>query len=142
MARTILKLDTSQFDQMLRRLEKMGGDAKSAVSLALNKASEKISNDTLKALEKENLPAKGKYSQGATKESVIQNPTVEWDGMVGWIPVGFDFSKEGSGGFLISGTPDMAPDANLRKIYKGKKYMTEVQEMIQGVIWDQITEEF
>jgi hypothetical protein len=55
-----------------------------------------------------------------------------WSGSIAEIGVGFDFDKPGAGGFLITGTPRMAPDKALNKIYKSKKYMKDVQqEMIE-----------
>ena len=63
----------------------------------------------------------------------IKNPKVEWSGMMGEIGVGFDFSKPGAGGYLITGTPRMKPDRELNKIYKGKRYMKQIEQDIKEV---------
>lgn len=132
--RNTLKLDTSGLTELLTKLDAVGGDMKPAAEEALKKASERIADDTERAIQKVNLPAHGKYSTGDTEKSIIRNAQVEWNGLVGSVPVGFDFSKAGAGGYLITGTPKMKPDKELRKIYKGKKYMQELQEKMQSVI--------
>lgn len=133
--RNTLRLDTSGFEETIRKLDRLGGDVRGAVEKSLSDASEKISNDTINALGAAHLPAAGKYSDGDTKDSVITDNRVRWDGTVAWVPVGFDFTKPGAGGFLISGTPRMSPDPMLNRIYKGKSYMRGIQvEMSETVL--------
>lgn len=138
MARNTLKLDTSGFARELRRIESLGGNVKGVVEEMLTKASQKISTDTEAALDKPNLPAQGKYSTGTTKESIIRDHRVRWEGEVGWVPVGFDFSKPGAGGYLITGTPKMQPDMALNKMYKQKSYMKQIQKDMWEIAWDHI----
>lgn len=140
MARNTLRLDTSGFTEMLRKLDHLGGDVKKAVADSLTQAAKTISKDTEEAISNKNLPAKGKYSQNDTKESIIWDAHVQWDGLVGWIPVGFDFSMPGAGGYLITGTPRMRPDYALNKMYKQKKYMRQIQSDIGEVIMNYIVE--
>lgn len=128
MARNTLKLDTSGFERLLAQLQDAGGDAQLAATQALEKAGRKISGDTLDAINDANLPAGGKYSTGETRESVVTNARVTWSGSVAEIPVGFDFSKPGAGGFLITGTPKMKPDKALNRMYKQKRYMRDIQD--------------
>ena len=138
MGKNILKLDTSGFARELRRIESLGGNVKGAVEEMLTKASQKISTDTEAALDKPNLPAQGKYPTGTTKESIIRDHRVRWEGEVGWVPVGFDFSKPGAGGYLITGTPKMQPDMALNKMYKQKSYMKQIQKDMWEIAWDHI----
>ena len=140
MERNTLKLDVSGFTQMLRQLDSLGGDVKRAVTDALQQASETIAEDTEEALAFPNLPRGGKYWTGTTKESIIHDNRVRWDGMVGWVPVGFDYSKPGAGGYLITGTPRMSPDRALHKMYKQKKYMNQIQKDMSEVILDYVVE--
>lgn len=125
---------------MIKRLEELGGDVKKATADALQQAAEKIRDDTLDALNPANLPAHGQYSTGVTRKSVAEVEPAKWEGTVASVPVGFDFSKPGAGGFLITGTPKMKPDPELHKMYKQKKYMQQIQQDMQGVIWDYIAE--
>lgn len=140
--RKTLRLDTSGLDHLLIQLDELGKDVKPAVNYALKHAAVKTRDDTLRALWKSDLPAKGKYSTGATQKSVLHFPKVEWDGDVASIPVGFDFDEPGAGGFLISGTkvngtPRMKPAKELRKIYKGKPYIKQLQQQM----WDDVMRE-
>lgn len=137
--RNTLKLDTSGFVEMLRKLDSLGGDVKKATQDALLQASETIYEDTIDAMQKSNLPAGGKYSRGTTMESIIRDAQVTWEGLVGSVPVGFDFSKPGAGGFLITGTPKMQPDKELHRMYKQKKYMRDIQNDMGDVIMDFVT---
>ena len=50
--------------------------------------------------------------------------------------IGFDFEKPGAGGYLITGTPRMKPDAALSKMYKQKAYMKKIQDDMENVILD------
>ena len=139
MARNTLKLDTKGFEQLLTKLDSLGGNMVEVVDKALTDAGKKIGEDTHKAMAKEYLPAGGKYSKGDTEKTIIDNPQVEWSGSKALIDVGFDFAKPGAGGFLITGRPDMAPDKELEKIYKSKKYMKEIQEQMANTVGEAIT---
>lgn len=138
MARNTLKLDTSGFTEMLRKLDDLGGNVKKAVEDSLTQSAETIREDTIAALDNSNLPAQGKYSTGTTKESIVSDSRVTWEGLVGSVPVGFDFSKPGAGGYLITGTPRMQPDRALNQMYKQKKYMRQIQNDMGDVILDYI----
>ena len=140
MARNTLKLDTSGFEPMLKRLDSLGGDVKRAVNDALKQASETITEDTEEAMSASNMPAQWKYSSGTTEKSIIRDSNVRWEGNVGWVPVGFDFSKPGAGGYLITGTPRMQPDKALNRMYKQKKYMNQIQNDMGEVIMDYVIE--
>lgn len=138
MARNTLKLQLGGFDDLITKLESLQGDVKGAVTDALNKAGGTIGEDTKKAVDTSNLPAEGAYSKGQTKESIVSNPHVQWSGTQAEIGVGFDYSKKGAGGFLITGTPRMKPDYALQKIYKQKKYMNGIQKDMREVVNDYI----
>ena len=85
------------------------------------------------------LPAGGKYSTGKTEATIVDNPQVEWSGSRASIEVGFDFGKPGAGGFLITGTPKMKPDKELNRMYKGKKYMKQIQDQMSEVVSEAIS---
>ena len=139
MARNTLKLDTSELEQFLKKIEEMGGNVERVTEKILVETAQRIAQDTLTALAKPNLPAQGRYSspQEKTRQSVVQDATATWDGSVVWAPVGFRFSMPGAGGFLISGTPRMAPDLELRKMYKQKKYMNDLQKQMWETAWEE-----
>ena len=134
-----LKLDVSGFEEYIQKLEKLEADLKPIVSDALNQAGETITDDTFDAVSDSNLPRGGEYSTGETERSIIKNPRVKWSGTTAEIGVGFDFNKPGAGGYLITGTPRMAPDKALNKIYKSKKYMKDVQKDMIDIFQDEIS---
>lgn len=135
MGRNILKLDVTGIEETINQLNRVAReDSKTAAEEALTKAGQKITNDTLKGLSRANLPAKGKYLHGATKESVVTNPHVEWKGESASMGVGFDFGKPGAGGYLISGTPKMSAVKPLHRIYKEKSYMKEIEDDMKKTI--------
>lgn len=139
MGKNLLKLDVSGFEEYIQKLEKLEADLKPIVSDALNQAGETITDDTFDAVSDSNLPRGGEYSTGKTKESIIKNPRVKWSGTTAEIGVGFDFGKPGAGGYLITGTPRMAPDKALNKIYKSKKYMKDIQKDMIDIFQDEIS---
>jgi hypothetical protein len=129
------ELDTKAFDRILDEIEKVNGRVDRVIESVLSDAAKKIQSDTLEAAQKPNYPAGGRYSGGQTRESIATQTTVDWEGMVATIPVGFDFSKLGAGGFLISGTPMMAPVPQLRRIYRQKAYMAGISKGMQEHAW-------
>jgi hypothetical protein len=84
------------------------------------------------------LPASGIYSQGDTKESVIVDPKTRWEGNLGEIPPGFDKTRKGAGGFLITGTPKMKPDYALEKIYGTRRYENQLKKQIEKALQKEI----
>ena len=143
MAKNQITLDTSGLDAALSRLiADMGAErAQKVVDEKLTEIGKQISRDTIEAVQKANLPAGGKYSRGDTEQAVVRDATVTWDGGVAEIPIGFDFDKPGAGGWLISGTPKMRPDAELRRMYKAKKYMRDKQAELADAIYAEILKE-
>lgn len=138
MGKNMLKLDTSGFDDYAYKLDRLGADLRSIFTDALQEAAETITEDTFDGVTEPNLPRGGKYSGGETEASIVKNPRVEWDGMVGSVAVGFDFSKPGAGGYLITGTPRMRPDKALNRIYKSKKYMKGIERQMTEVFQKEI----
>lgn len=135
-----MKLELGGFEELLDKLDKIGGDLKPVVTDALEQAGETIEWDTKDAVAKSNLPAKGKFSKGATEKSIVSNPKVKWTAGVAEIGVGFDYGKDGAGGFLITGTPRMKPDQALLTMYKRKKYMIKVRSEMEEIVNDAIVE--
>lgn len=142
MARNTMKLELKGFNELLVKLDELQGDVKAAVTEALDDAGKKIGDDTAQAVEKQNLPAGGKFSTGDTARTVVKNPKTEWSGEVASIGLGFDFGMKGAGGFLIKGyyqnyhgTPrHMAPQKTLNAMYTGKGYMKTIQKDMEKVV--------
>lgn len=120
------------FAEYAEKIDRLGGDLRRIFADAMEQVAEKIQADTESALASGNLPAKGRYSHGQTKESLVE-PRVNWSGYIAEVPLGFDFTKPGAGGWLITGTPRMQPDAALNKIYRSNSYFRKYQKEVKEI---------
>lgn len=126
-----VSIDFNGFAEYAEELDKLGADLQKIFGDAMEEAGKTVQSDTLAALDSGNLPAQGKYSRGDTERAVIDDLTVQWSGAVGELPLGFNKSVPGAGGFLITGTPRMAPDYELEKIYGTRKYENQLKRSIE-----------
>ena len=126
-----IAVDFSAFAEYAEKLDRLGADLKDVIGDAMEEAAKQVQEDTADAVESANLPAGGQYSDGETRASIIRDVTPKWSGSVGEVHLGFDKSKPGAGGFLITGTPKMAPDAALAEMYSGRKYQRQINKMIE-----------
>lgn len=134
----MISIDFKNFSDYAEKIDKLGANLKSVFSKAMEEAAEKVQQDTIAAIQPVNLPAKGRYSTGDTLNSVIRDPKTKWEGSVGEIPIGFDKTKPGAGGWLITGTPKMRPDYALEKIYGTKRYESELKKTIEKALQREI----
>ena len=133
-----LSIDFSNFSDYADRLDQLGADLKEIFADAMEQAAETVQDDTIEAMSAANLPAGGRYSRGDTEASIIRNAKVSWSGNVGEIGLGFDKTKRGAGGFLITGTPKMRPNYALENIFGRKKYENQIKSDIEEVLQDEI----
>ena len=126
-----IAVDFSAFAEYAEKLDRLGADLKDVIGDAMEEAAKQVQEDTADAVESANLPAGGQYSDGETRASIVRDVTPKWSGSVGEVHLGFDKSKPGAGGFLITGTPKMAPDAALAEMYSGKKYQRQINKKIE-----------
>ena len=126
-----IAVDFSNFAEYAEKLDRLGADLKDVIGDAMEEAAKQVQEDTADAVESANLPAGGQYSDGETRASIIRDVAPKWSGSVGEVHLGFDKSKPGAGGFLITGTPKMAPDAALAEMYSGRKYQRQINKMIE-----------
>lgn len=138
MAKKMLSVDFSNFSNYAEKLENLGADLQDIFGRVMQEAAEEIQDETRAALADGNLPAHGKYSQGDTLNSVISDTSVTWHGYVGEVNLGFDKTKKGSGGFLITGTPKMKPDYKLQEIFQTKKYENKIKKEIEETLQNEI----
>lgn len=129
--KSMIDIDFSCFGEYAEELDRLGADLKKIFTEAMEEAAEKVQEDTLVALDDAHLPRGGKYSRGNTVNAVIDDIKVNWSGSVGEIGLGFDKTKPGAGGFLITGTPRMRPDYELERIYGTKKYENQIIKEIK-----------
>ena len=133
-----IEIDFGVFEALAEQLEKLGADIKETFSDAMEEEGKKVAEDTKAAVAAANLPAGGKYSTGDTAKTIIMDPKVEWSGSLGTIGLGFDKTKPGAGGWLITGTPKMRPDYELEKIFTHKKYERDMKKRIMEDLQEEI----
>lgn len=137
MAKNFLSIDFTAFEDLAEQFEKAGGNLHDLIEEAMQDLAEDVTDDTRAAMAPGFLPAGGKYSTGTTEAAIVP-PQVKWVGSVAEAPVGFDKSKPGYGGYLITGTPRMRPDRELNRIYRGKKYQKNRMDEIRQTFMDNI----
>lgn len=133
-----ISIDFSVFSDYAEELDKLGADLKEIFTDAMEQEGETVAEDTKDAVQKGNLPAGGKYSQGDTERAIISQPKVEWSGELGEMGLGFDKTLPGAGGFLITGTPKMQPVQELVDIYGRKSYERRMTEDIMDYLGAEI----
>ena len=94
------------FDEVLKKLNKLGADTKQITEDALQKSFDIVTKKAEAAIAKPNLPAGGKFSTGRTEESLTRTLDVTWTGTEASAPVGFNIKKCGLPSiFMMYGTP-------------------------------------
>lgn len=136
--KSFISIDFSNFSAYAEELEHLGADLQRVFTEVMEEEAKTIQSDTINALSSGNLPAQGRYSKGTTKSSVDLYPKVEWSGSIGEVGLGFDKTKPGAGGFLITGTPRMQPDHALEQIYGRKTYENKVNRNIMKRLQSEI----
>lgn len=132
-----LSIEFNGFAQYAEKIDCLGGDLQSIFIKALTEAGKQIQNDTRSALDHTNLPAGGAYSTGETANTLV-DVNVQWLGSIAELPVGFDKSKAGAGGFLITGTPRMRPDMALNRIYRQSGYSRKIKQQIEDIFKQEV----
>lgn len=129
--KSMLSIDFSNFYEYAEKLDNLGADLQEIFDRAMTEAGKEVQQDVEKAIISAKLPAHGKYSRGDTKSSVIKDLSVKWSGTIGEMGLGFDKTKPGAGGFLITGTPKMQPVRELADIFGSKKYERKIKKGIE-----------
>lgn len=138
--KSMISIDWSNFADYAEKIEALSGDLKSVFSRAMQEAAEKVQRDTIAAIADANLPAGGKYhgKNRDTEAAVITDLIPNWEGSVAEVGLGFDKTKKGAGGWLITGTPRMKPDIALERIYGSRRYENEIKKTIEKALQRQI----
>lgn len=134
-----IHIDYSAFSDLIEQLERFEADVPKIVAESMEEAGETLAEETIEALASANLPASGKYSQGDTVASVVKAPKAETQGSYIEIGLGFDKTKSGAGGFLVTGTPKMRPDYKLEAIYGSRKYETKMKNQIKKKLNEELS---
>lgn len=113
--------DTTMLERYASRLETAGGSAavKRAVEGGMKSTKQQVNTQVSAAMQPSNLPAGGKYSSGGTMAHLNKEMTVDWEGNMARMKLGFNLEGDGiTSIFLMYGTPRHAPASGLRKALK------------------------
>lgn len=135
MARRKNGFDITALEKYADQLQEAGGMAavKRAVQGGMLATKKQVNAEVTTAMQSGNLPAGGKYSTGDTMQHLNEEMTVEWEGNMARLKLGFNMEGGGiTSIFLMYGTPRHAPASGLREALKehpkkiSKKKMQEV----------------
>lgn len=124
--------DTTALQKYAEQLEAAGGTAavKRAVEGGMKSTKQQTNTQVTAAMQASNLPAGGKYSTGETLEHLNKDMSVDWEGNMARMKLGFNLDADGLVSiFLMYGTPKMAPAAGLREALKENPLKISRKEM-------------
>lgn len=131
-----MKLQFPAWEELAENLDKLGGDLKETTEEAL-KASHAAITPKIEAAFK---PHSVRFS-GDTLETLRKEQKVEWSGMVGSIPIGFDISKGGLPSiFIMYGAPTVAPDRKVYNAFYGSATRKEISKIQHEIFQNKINE--
>ena len=139
-----LSIDFTCFEKYAEELDNLGADLTKIFSDIMEEVAEDVQVRTKEAVANSYLPAKGKYrsNPSETMAAIEMNPKPVISGSVVEVSLGFDKSKPGAGGFLITGTPKMAPDYELEELYVKKQYRNKLIKQMGEALQDEIDDRF
>jgi HK97 gp10 family phage protein len=128
------------FDRILKELDRLEADTKEVAEKALKKTFDIVQKKTESGMQKQNLPAKGRYDSGETRKAIIQRPEVSWSGDTASVDVGFDLKQDAGfvSIFLMHGTPKMKPDKKLYDAFYAKKTKDEIIQAQEDIYYSEI----
>lgn len=132
MARNKMQLKVKGFEEYMAKLDEVGGSPamKRGVEGALLASKEHVNQNLDTIMRPPNMPAQGKYWTGDTKASIDRNMKVQWEGLIGSVKVGFDWSKSGIvSQVLMYGTASVPPVDGLYDTIFGAKTKREVAKL-------------
>lgn len=135
MPKNKIGLQFKGFEELIADLEKAEGNVKGTVEECL-KESSKIVTEELEA-------AMNRHTRtGKTKEAIIKNSEVSWEGTTAKIDVGFAFPEGLPSIFLMYGTPRMKKDQKVYNAIYGKTVRDKIarvqEEILQKAVDDAI----
>lgn len=131
MAKNKIGLQLKGFDEMLERLDGLGGDVKRATEGCL-----RVTHNTVTP--KITADMKRHRRTGRTAGAIVKRAVVKWEGTTASVQVGFDLPEGLASVFLMYGTPKMPKDQKLYNDIFGaatkKQIAKKQEEILQGMI--------
>lgn len=133
------RIEFDGFDEVISKLKRLDGDIRGTTEKALTKTHSYVTKIAKEAIQKSNLPAKGKYSKGTTEKSLVKNAEITWEGFTASVKTGFSIKNGGLASiFLMYGTPRMKPDKKLYSAFYGSKTKKEIKSIQEDTYYDEI----
>lgn len=127
MPKNKIGLQFEGFERLIGELEKAEGNVKGAVEECLKEASNTVVEELETAMNKH-------IKTGKTKEAIIKNSEVSWEGTTAKIDVGFAFPEGLASVFLMYGTPRMKKDQKIYNAIYGKKVRDKIAKVQEKIL--------
>lgn len=132
MSRNKLTVNFSAFEEYAEKLDKLGGDIKTAVDKSLEESKKLVNKQLHEQMKKHKRT-------GDTEKTIRDNARVEWSGTLGAVKVGFDIAHGGLPSiFLMYGTPRMQKDQKLYNAVYGAGTKRKIKELQKKIFNDEI----
>ena len=133
------KIEFEGFEEVIYRLSKLGANVKGTTEKALKETHKLITQKADEAVQKANLPAKGKYSTGATEKSLVREAEITWEGTEASVKTGFSISKGGLASiFMMYGTPRHMKNQKMYNAFFGSKTKKEIIKLQEDIFYDEL----
>lgn len=136
-----VNLEFTGFDEVLKKLAKLGADTEKIAEEALIETHKIITAKAEAAVAKSNLPAHGKYSFGDTEKSIKRDPDITWKGTEGSVAVGYNIKKGGLPSiFMMYGSPRYMKVQAVYDAFYGDQTIGEVRNAQQEIFYKALEE--
>ena len=124
------------FDQLAEDLDAIGGDLHDAVDEALTESVKIIQSNLQTAAAPYSAKGLRGYATGKMYGSIIENPQVEWKGLIAEVGAGFELYSRGGWHsiFVMYGTPRMAKNPKVYNAIKGTKVKNEIAKKQEEIM--------
>lgn len=126
-------------NEVIAKITKLNGNTKEITNKTLKETHKIVTGKAEEAVQKSNLPAKGKYSKGDTKKSLKREANIDWNGTLASVPVGFSISKGGLASiFMIYGTPRHMKNQKMYNAFWSNKTHDEVIDAQEEIFFNEL----
>ena len=137
-----MKILFDGFEDLAADIDRCGGDVKEAVTEALQKTQDYVSERTSAAASPYASKGGGLrgYATGKMYNTIIKNHKVDWKGHIAEVSVGFKLRTRGGWHsiFVMYGTPRMSKDKKIYNAIKGTKTKKEIAKIQQEVMQEHL----
>lgn len=127
------------FDNAVAKLTKLNGNIKEITNRGLRETHKIITEKAEEAVQKPNLPAKGKHSIGATEKALKREANIEWTGTLASVQVGFSIKEGGLASiFMIYGTPRYMKNQKMYNAFWSTKTRNEVLNAQEEIFYNEL----